>query len=190
MTSQPTSALITGGNKGLGRETSRRLGKQGRTNFLGSRDPGCGHAAADQLTARGINVTMIPLDVTSDQSVADAVDRCHPTRSMILGISGNSANNARISFRMSAWIESSSKAARRGGCWRRPGTRSWSCSVVVDVAESRAPRSVRSVKRCRKPAASRSSSLHAGNDRLAAPKSDPPWARFPVCCSPWAAWGS
>ncbi|WP_280351065.1 hypothetical protein [Nocardia abscessus] len=53
------------------------------------------------------------------------------------------------------------------------GTRSWSCSVVVDVAESRAPRSVRSVKRCCEPAASRSSSLHAGNDRLACTKVRP-----------------
>lgn len=52
MTPQPTSALITGGNKGLGLETARRLGEQGWTIFLGSRDPGRGHAAADQLTAR------------------------------------------------------------------------------------------------------------------------------------------
>ncbi|MEV0295339.1 SDR family oxidoreductase [Nocardia sp. NPDC050710] len=75
MTPHPTSALITGGNKGLGLETARRLGELGWTIFLGSRDPGRGQAAADHLTGRGINVTMIPLDVTSDQSVADAVVR-------------------------------------------------------------------------------------------------------------------
>ncbi|WP_431964595.1 hypothetical protein [Nocardia sp. bgisy134] len=40
MTTHPTSALITGGNKGLGLETARRLGELGWTIFLGSRDPG------------------------------------------------------------------------------------------------------------------------------------------------------
>ncbi|MEU8611687.1 SDR family NAD(P)-dependent oxidoreductase, partial [Actinoplanes sp. NPDC048791] len=68
-----TSVLITGGNKGLGYEAARRLGEQGWTVFLGSRDPERGQAAADKLTAGGAEVVMVPLDVTSDESVADAV---------------------------------------------------------------------------------------------------------------------
>jgi NAD(P)-dependent dehydrogenase (short-subunit alcohol dehydrogenase family) len=68
-----TSVLITGGNKGLGFEAARRLGEQGWTIFLGSRDPGRGRAAADKLAAGGADVVMVPLDVTSDESVADAV---------------------------------------------------------------------------------------------------------------------
>jgi NAD(P)-dependent dehydrogenase (short-subunit alcohol dehydrogenase family) len=71
--SEQTSVLITGGNKGLGFEAARRLGEQGWTIFLGSRDQGRGQAAAGQLTARGANVILVPLDVTSDDSVADAV---------------------------------------------------------------------------------------------------------------------
>jgi NAD(P)-dependent dehydrogenase (short-subunit alcohol dehydrogenase family) len=70
---QRTSVLITGGNKGLGFEAARRLGEQGWTIFLGSRDPGRGRAAADKLAAGGADVVMVPLDVTSDESVADAV---------------------------------------------------------------------------------------------------------------------
>ncbi|TDD23905.1 SDR family oxidoreductase [Nonomuraea diastatica] len=70
---EQTSVLITGGNKGLGFEAARRLGEQGWTIFLGSRDEGRGRAAADKLTAGGVNVVMVPLDVTSDMSVADAV---------------------------------------------------------------------------------------------------------------------
>ncbi|WP_250563633.1 SDR family NAD(P)-dependent oxidoreductase [Sphaerisporangium fuscum] len=70
---EKTSVLITGGNKGLGFETARRLGEQGWTIFLGSRDEGRGRAAADKLAAGGANVVMVPLDVTSDESVADAV---------------------------------------------------------------------------------------------------------------------
>ncbi|MEU4701283.1 SDR family NAD(P)-dependent oxidoreductase [Nonomuraea dietziae] len=71
--SEQTSVLITGGNKGLGLETARRLGEQGWTIFLGSRDERRGRAAADKLTAGGANVVMVPLDVTSDESVIDAV---------------------------------------------------------------------------------------------------------------------
>jgi len=71
--SEQTSVLITGGNKGLGFEAARRLGEQGWTVFLGSRDEGRGQAAAEKLAADGVNVVMIPLDVTSDESVAEAV---------------------------------------------------------------------------------------------------------------------
>ena len=41
--------------------------------FLGSRDEGRGRAAANKLIADGSNVVMVPLDVTSDESVAEAV---------------------------------------------------------------------------------------------------------------------
>ncbi|MEU1737356.1 SDR family NAD(P)-dependent oxidoreductase [Streptosporangium sp. NPDC020145] len=71
--SERTSVLITGGNKGLGLEAARRLGEQGWTIFLGSRDEGRGQAAAAKLTTGGANVIMVPLDVTSEESVRDAV---------------------------------------------------------------------------------------------------------------------
>lgn len=71
--SEQTSVLITGGNKGLGFEAARRLGEQGWTVFLGSRDQGRGRAAVDKLAALGAKVIMVPLDVTSDRSVTDAV---------------------------------------------------------------------------------------------------------------------
>lgn len=73
MSSAQTSVLITGGNKGLGFEAARRLGDEGWTIFLGSRDEGRGQEAADKLAAGGANVVMVPLDVTSDESVTDAV---------------------------------------------------------------------------------------------------------------------
>ncbi|NUT93922.1 MAG: SDR family NAD(P)-dependent oxidoreductase [Saccharothrix sp.] len=69
---EQTTALITGGNKGLGLEAARRLGELGWTIFLGSRDEGRGQAAVDELAAAGARVVLVPLDVTSDQSVADA----------------------------------------------------------------------------------------------------------------------
>ncbi|MGV9273407.1 SDR family oxidoreductase [Streptomyces griseosporeus] len=81
-----TSVLVTGGNKGLGLETARRLGELGWTVFLGSRDEGRGRAAADKLAAEGVDVVMVPLDVTSDASVAAAVRlvRAHTDRLDVL----------------------------------------------------------------------------------------------------------
>lgn len=69
-----TIALVTGANKGLGRETARRLGALGWTVLLGARDPDRGQLAAGELAADGLDVRFLPLDVTSDESVADAVD--------------------------------------------------------------------------------------------------------------------
>jgi NAD(P)-dependent dehydrogenase (short-subunit alcohol dehydrogenase family) len=71
--SEQTSVLISGGNKGLGFEAARRPGKQGWTILLGSRDESRGRAATDKLTDGGANVVVVPLDVTSDESVTDAV---------------------------------------------------------------------------------------------------------------------
>ena len=71
--SHPTTALITGGNKGLGYETARRLGELGWRILLAARDEQRGRDAVDRLTADGADVTFVPMDVTSDDSVAAAV---------------------------------------------------------------------------------------------------------------------
>jgi NAD(P)-dependent dehydrogenase (short-subunit alcohol dehydrogenase family) len=63
-----TTTLITGANKGLGREAARRLLEAGHDVWIGARDPGRGQAAADELGAR-----FVALDVTDDASVAAAV---------------------------------------------------------------------------------------------------------------------
>lgn len=69
----PTTVLITGANKGLGLETARRLGELGWTVFLGSRNADRGRAAVDKLAANGVTAILVPLDVTSPESVAGAV---------------------------------------------------------------------------------------------------------------------
>jgi NAD(P)-dependent dehydrogenase (short-subunit alcohol dehydrogenase family) len=69
-----TTALITGANKGLGYETARRLGELGWTILLGSRDPERGERAVATLKNQGVDARLVPLDVTSDESVAAAVD--------------------------------------------------------------------------------------------------------------------
>jgi NAD(P)-dependent dehydrogenase (short-subunit alcohol dehydrogenase family) len=65
-----TTTLITGANKGLGRETARRLLADGHDVWVAARDPDRGREAADALGAR-----LVVLDVTDDASVAAAVER-------------------------------------------------------------------------------------------------------------------
>jgi len=69
-----TTALITGANKGLGRETARRLADRGWTVLLGARDPERGRAAAADLATGGADVRFLALDVTDDASVDAAAD--------------------------------------------------------------------------------------------------------------------
>ena len=63
-----TVTLVTGANKGLGRETARRLIKEGHTVYIGARSAERGQAAAAELGAR-----FVRLDVTDDVSVQDAL---------------------------------------------------------------------------------------------------------------------
>ena len=64
-----TTTLVTGGNKGIGYETARRLVAAGQTVWIGARDTGRGRRAAETLGA-----SFVQLDVTDDDSVAAAVD--------------------------------------------------------------------------------------------------------------------
>ncbi len=53
MATKDKVAFITGGNKGIGLETARGLGKLGITVLIGSRDAAKGTAAAARLRAEG-----------------------------------------------------------------------------------------------------------------------------------------
>ncbi|GAB3605096.1 SDR family NAD(P)-dependent oxidoreductase [Conyzicola nivalis] len=64
-----TITLITGGNKGVGYETARRLIAEGQTVWIGARDMERGRQAAETLGA-----SFVQLDVTDDSSVGAAVD--------------------------------------------------------------------------------------------------------------------
>lgn len=62
-----TITLITGGNKGLGHETARRLIGLGHKVYIGVRDAERGRKAADELGAQ-----FLQLDVTDDVTVQQA----------------------------------------------------------------------------------------------------------------------
>lgn len=70
-----TIALITGGNKGIGFETARQLGKKGLTVLIGARDEQRGLAAVETLRKEGIAAKFVRLEVTDGASVTSAVEQ-------------------------------------------------------------------------------------------------------------------
>jgi NAD(P)-dependent dehydrogenase (short-subunit alcohol dehydrogenase family) len=71
MSTQKT-ALITGANKGIGREIARQLGHKGYSVWLGCRDAERGEQAASDLRKEGLDAHALALDVTNDTSVKAA----------------------------------------------------------------------------------------------------------------------
>ena len=67
-------AFITGGNRGLGLETARELGKDGIVVVLGSRDPKKGELAAAKLRDEGITAESLGFDVTKPHDHQKAYD--------------------------------------------------------------------------------------------------------------------
>ena len=68
---KPT-ALVTGANRGIGREVARQLAAQGYRTIVAARDAGAGERAASELRASGLDVLAVTLDVASLSSVEAA----------------------------------------------------------------------------------------------------------------------
>jgi len=64
-----TTALVTGGNRGIGLEICRQLGALGMKVLLASRDMAACETAAAQLKAQGLDVTALTLDVGKAASI-------------------------------------------------------------------------------------------------------------------------
>jgi len=65
-------ALVTGSNKGIGKEIARQLASKGVLVLLGARDRKRGEQAEADLRGHRLSVQFIPLDVTDQQSVDQA----------------------------------------------------------------------------------------------------------------------
>ena len=69
-----STALVTGANKGIGKEIARQLVAAGFTVHVGSRDPERGQQAVDEI---GAGARLLVLDVTEAKSIADAAQQVH-----------------------------------------------------------------------------------------------------------------
>lgn len=65
-------ALVTGANKGIGFEVTRQLAASGCTVLLGARNPALGEQAAARLTAEGLNVRYLAIDLDNTASITTA----------------------------------------------------------------------------------------------------------------------
>lgn len=73
-TTKARSALVTGGNRGIGQQVCRVLATEGWNVLLGARDAKKGEPAASRLRKEtGGRVRFLPLDVTDEASIANAV---------------------------------------------------------------------------------------------------------------------
>ena len=66
-------ALVTGANRGIGLEIVRQLARRGLTTVLAARDLAKGQAAAASLSAEGLDVPAVAIDVTEGESVRAGV---------------------------------------------------------------------------------------------------------------------
>src|SRR5882672_4630859 len=67
-------ALITGGNRGLGLQTARELGRLGIHLIFGVRDHKKGKAAVAELKKKGFHAEVVRLDVADLSTHAGAYD--------------------------------------------------------------------------------------------------------------------
>ena len=66
------TALVTGANKGIGREVARQLAKEGFHVFIGARNRDGGRKAAEEIAKRGGKATFLEIDVNDNESVTGA----------------------------------------------------------------------------------------------------------------------
>lgn len=71
--STPKRILITGASRGIGRQAAILLARRGHTLVLAARSVAALRAVADEIAANGGRAEVLPMDVTSDDSVARAI---------------------------------------------------------------------------------------------------------------------
>ncbi|WP_127360634.1 SDR family oxidoreductase [Actinacidiphila soli] len=96
-----STALVTGANKGIGKEIARQLAAAGLTVYVGSRDAGRGEQAVKEI---GGDARLLVLDVTDDTSIADAARQVESLDILVnnagIMVDGSSAPEADVdSFR-------------------------------------------------------------------------------------------
>jgi NAD(P)-dependent dehydrogenase (short-subunit alcohol dehydrogenase family) len=66
------TVLVTGANKGIGREVARQLAAKGFHVFVGARNAKAGRKAAEEIAKQGGKATFLEIDVADSNSVTTA----------------------------------------------------------------------------------------------------------------------
>ncbi len=69
-----TTSLVTGANRGIGKEVAIQLAACGHRVLIGSRNPDNAAGTLDEIEARGGEATVVPLDIADPESIAGARD--------------------------------------------------------------------------------------------------------------------
>src|SRR5271168_356161 len=91
MSTDKKVALITGGNKGIGLETARQLGKLGITVLVGARDLAKGEAAVAELKKDGVDARAVKLDVDNSadyDAVAKLIEKDYGVLDILINNAG------------------------------------------------------------------------------------------------------
>ena len=66
------TALVTGANKGIGREVALQLAKKGFHMFIGARNRHAGRKAAEEVAKQGGQATFLEININDNESVTEA----------------------------------------------------------------------------------------------------------------------
>ena len=88
-----TTSLVTGANRGIGREVSIQLARLGHHVLLGSRTAANATGTADEIAAGGGTATIVELDIADAGSVASAAAQIGAARGLDVLV-----NNAAITY--------------------------------------------------------------------------------------------
>ncbi len=96
MATKNTIAFITGGNRGIGLETARELGKKGITVILGARDAKKGEEAVALLQREGITAEAVVHDTSkpeTDRKVFEQLESRHGKLDILVNNAGANFEN-------------------------------------------------------------------------------------------------
>lgn len=102
-------ALITGANRGIGFETAKQLGQKGVTVIIAARQLDAAKAAADKLSALGIDAHGIQLDVTKAEERTAAATYIDTTFGKLDILINNAGVAPKESLFVSKTLETSSE---------------------------------------------------------------------------------
>src|SRR4051794_4151641 len=112
MTGNQKLALVTGGNRGLGFETSRQLAKKGYRVLLTSRNEAKGRSAAEKLKAEGLDVEFLPLDVSQEESVRNAEAEIRKKHGRLDALINNAGVMLDVQRAQQGWDEEAASALK------------------------------------------------------------------------------